>query len=96
MGAQARLDVAQALAKGELRKCHRQELIEMRERQCRVAARITGDTAPQRVQRQVPHQLSKHQLAAVHVPTSRLNRRKACAARAASSSRVHPVEAGFA
>ena len=68
MGAQARLDVAQALAKGQLRKRHRQELIEMRERQCRVAARITGDTAPQRMQRQVPHQSSKHQLAADMCP----------------------------
>ncbi len=38
MGPQARLDVAQALPKGELRKRHHQEPIAMRERQCWVAA----------------------------------------------------------
>ena len=63
---QARFDVAQALAKGELRKGHAQKLIQVRERQRRIATRVLRHTAPKRVQRQMLHQLSKHQLPRMH------------------------------
>src|SRR5204862_4019356 len=66
MRAQARLDVAQTFAESQLRKGHAQELIQVRERQRRIAAWILRNTSAEGVQRQMLHQLSKYQLPRMH------------------------------
>jgi hypothetical protein len=62
----ARLDLAQALSKRELRKCHAQKLIEAAERPYAVLAAVTRDATPKRAQRQMLGQLRENQLAFVH------------------------------
>ncbi len=70
MRAQASLDVAQAFAVGQLRESHAQELIEVREAECRVATRILLYAASKVVQRQVIHQLGEHQFSSMHRDSS--------------------------
>lgn len=66
LGAQTRLDVAQALPKGQLGKRHAQKLIQARKRLHLPLARITTHDASKRVQRQMLHDLRKHQLSRIH------------------------------
>ena len=63
---QTGLDVAQALPVGQLREGHAQELIEVRESERRIAARVLGHAAPEGVQWQMIHQLCEHQLPRMH------------------------------
>ena len=63
---QTRLDVAQALAIGQLREGHAQVLVETREPLDLVLARVARDAAMERVQRQMLHHLREHELAQVH------------------------------
>ncbi len=70
MRAQAGLDVAQAFPVGQLREGHAQELIEVREAECRVATGILLHAASKSVQRQMIHQLGEHQLSSMHGDSS--------------------------
>jgi hypothetical protein len=71
--AQAGFDVAQALATGELRKCHGQILVEAAEALELVLAAIARDPAPQAVQRQVADDLCENEAAGIHLaPPPRL------------------------
>ena len=63
---QARFDVAQALAIGQLRKCHAQILIETGEALDLVLALVARHAATKGMQRQVLHQLREDELACVH------------------------------
>src|SRR6266568_926668 len=63
---QTGFDVAQALAIGQLGERHAQELIQARERLHLPLARIAGHDSSKRVQRQMLHDLRKHQLSRVH------------------------------
>jgi hypothetical protein len=74
---QTGLDVAQALAKRELRKRHAQELIATRESSCSKVAPITPHAGVELVPRKNLHQLREYQLAGVHaIPFAPLNRSK--------------------
>ena len=64
--AQTGFDVAQTLAKGQLRKGHRQVLIQTSEPLDLVMSTIMRHTATKSRQRQMFHQLRKHQLACMH------------------------------
>ncbi len=64
--AQARLDVAQAIAIGELRERHGQVLTQAGERFDFVFAIVTRYAATKRRQRQRPHDLRVHRIANVH------------------------------
>jgi hypothetical protein len=66
LGAKARFDVAQTLSVSQLREGHAQVLVEAGEALDLVFACVTRDTAPQRGQRQMLHQLCEHELALVH------------------------------
>ena len=66
MRAKTGLDVAQAFAVGQLREGHAQELVEVRESERRIASGVLGHAAPEGVQRQMIHQLGKHQLSRMH------------------------------
>ena len=66
MRAQTGLDIAQAFPVGQLCKGHAQKLVEVRESERRIAPRVLGYAAPEGVQRQVIHQLGKHQLSRMH------------------------------
>ena len=68
--AQTGLDVAQALAIGQLRECQTQELIQTREVLDFVVAAIMLHAATKFVQRQKVHQLCKHRATGIHVPPS--------------------------
>ena len=68
---QTSLDIAQALAIGQLREGHGEELIQTGEGFDLALALITGDTSPKGGQRQMLHHLRKHQLALVHSLSSR-------------------------
>ena len=70
---QVDFDVAQRLPVGELRKRHGEELIQTREVLDLVIALMGGHTAAKRAQRQVGHELRKHELALVHGGPSRQN-----------------------
>jgi len=87
LSAQRGFDIAQTLAKGELREGHGQELIERGEGQRRIPARIAGHTPANGVQGEMIHQLSEHQPACVHEWPSSPNCQKARSSRSASSSR---------
>ena len=63
---QAGLDVAQTFSIGQLREGHAQELIEMREGECRIAAWVPADAPPEGMQRQMLHELGEHQFSRVH------------------------------
>ena len=64
--AQARLDVAQALAKGQLRERHAQELIQAGERLDLAVALVTPDAPAKGRQWQMLHHLCEHQLPLIH------------------------------
>ena len=66
LGAQTRLDVAQALPKGQLRERHAQKLIQTGERLNLAFPAIPRHTSTKRRQRKVLHQLRKNQFAVVH------------------------------
>ena len=63
---QVDFDVAQRLAVSKLRKRHGEKLIQTREVLDLVLAPVRGDTAPERGQRQVCHDLRKNELALMH------------------------------
>ncbi|MNC85163.1 hypothetical protein D3C83_07480 [compost metagenome] len=67
MRSKASFDLAQALAKRELRKRHAQELIEATERPDPHLAAISSNATPERAQRQMLGHLRKNQLAFVHL-----------------------------
>lgn len=66
MRAQTGLDVAQAFPVSQLREGHAQELIEVRESERRIAPRVFCHASSEGVQRQMIHQLGKHQLSRRH------------------------------
>src|SRR3989442_2823198 len=66
VSSQTRFDIAQALAKRKLRKRHAQKLIEVRELERRISARISRYAPPKCMQRQVIHQLREHEFAVMH------------------------------
>ncbi len=66
LGAQARLDVAQALPKRQLRERHAQKLIQTGERLDLAFPAIPSHTSTKRRQRKVLHQLREDQFAVVH------------------------------
>src|SRR3974377_1099621 len=66
MSAKTDFDIAQAVAKGQLRKGHAQELIEMGECLGGIVRWISLDTPPKRVQRKKVHHLGECQLAGEH------------------------------
>jgi hypothetical protein len=63
---QTRFDVAQALAKGELRKGHAQVVLQAAERLDLEMTTVACDTSPERSQRQMRHELREHELAQIH------------------------------
>jgi hypothetical protein len=67
--AQAGLDVAQALAVGQLSESHAEELIETREASDSMIAVILSDTLPELVQGQEVHQLRENGFAKIHQPS---------------------------
>jgi len=69
----ARFDVAQAFAMGKVRKCHAQVLIEARKRFDFVLSPVTRSATTKRRQRQMLHDLGKHQFASVHRRPVRVN-----------------------
>ena len=76
LGTKARFDVAQALAIGELCKCHAAELIRTTETAHTRVAAITIDDASEGIPRQVIHQLREYQFAHVHARRSRAKNRQ--------------------
>jgi hypothetical protein len=58
--------MSRKLSRKVLRKCHAQKLIEVRELERRISARISRHTPTKRGQRQVLHQLREHQLPVRH------------------------------
>ena len=66
LGAQVDLDIAQRLPIGQLRECHRKELIQTREVVDFVIAPVFGDAAAKGAQGQMRHELRKHEFALVH------------------------------
>jgi hypothetical protein len=64
--AETGLDVAQALAKGDLREDHRQELVPTGEAPNPVIAPIPLDQTAERVPRQMVEQLGEHGASLVH------------------------------
>ncbi|MNC86152.1 hypothetical protein D3C83_17900 [compost metagenome] len=88
MGAQASFHIAQAQAASQLRERHRQQLVQVRELERRIAVGVTLYAATKRAQRQMIDQLGEHELACVHRRASRCQ--KARRLRLASSSRGHP------
>ena len=64
--AEARLDVAQALAERQLGVRHAEELIAAGETSDPIFAIVTSDTGIELVTRQEFHQLSEHDLSGVH------------------------------
>lgn len=63
-----RLDVAQTLAVGELRKGHAEELVPAGEALHSTVAVAPPDQPPERVPRQVVHELSENGASLVHLP----------------------------
>jgi hypothetical protein len=63
---EARDRVAQAIAIGELGERHAAELVLAAEALDKAVAAVAVDRAPQRVERQMLHELREHQLALVH------------------------------
>ena len=68
------LDVAQAFAVGELRKRHRQELVETAEGLHAVVAAVSRHALAEFRQRQMVHQLGKHRPANIHMSTPKVSR----------------------
>jgi hypothetical protein len=69
---QTRFNIAQTFAIGELSKGHAQILVEACKAPDITVALITRHTAPECMQRQMPHQLREDQFACVHAATSRI------------------------
>jgi hypothetical protein len=67
--AQADFDVAQALAKRQLRERHAQKLIEVRKSLGWITRRVSGYAAAKRVERQKVHELGEDQFAGEHRET---------------------------
>jgi hypothetical protein len=63
---QTRLDISETLAKRQLRKCHREVLIQTSETLDLVMSTVSRHTATKRRQRQMLHQLRKDQLPCMH------------------------------
>jgi hypothetical protein len=84
---QTRFDVAQRLAKGQLRERHGVELIEIRKRLDLAFAVVTRHTATKRRQRQVCHHLHEHELALMHRSPLRKSSRKGAKCAPRSSNR---------
>ncbi len=76
MGAQADLNVAQALAIGELGESHAQVLIETGKALHLVMAAIALDAAPEGMKGKVVDHLCENDLARVHKPSPRLKPRE--------------------
>jgi hypothetical protein len=87
LGAQTRLDVAQALSKRQLRECHAQELIQTGERLDLAFPAIPSHTPTKRRQRKVLHQLREDQLALVHRSPLRSRASQGCRTGIRSSNR---------
>jgi hypothetical protein len=66
VGPQAGFDVAQALPERQLRERHAQELIEVGNAECWIPAGVLGNSASERMQRHMIHQLGEHQLPRMH------------------------------
>jgi hypothetical protein len=73
LGAQVHFDVAQRFAISQLSKHHCQKLIQTGEILDLVFGPMSHDTAPKCTQRQMGHDLRKHELALVHGGPSRDN-----------------------
>jgi hypothetical protein len=71
MGTQARFDIAQALAIGELSKGHDHVLIETTEPFGVALALVARDASAKGMQRQVIHQLRENEFARIHDPSPR-------------------------
>jgi hypothetical protein len=84
---QARLDVAQRLAKHQLREGHRAELIQAREALDLVFAVVARHATPERGQRQVRHLLRESELALMHRHPRRGHPAKASKSAARHSNR---------
>jgi hypothetical protein len=63
---QARLDVAETVAKGKLRERHAQELIEAGEVPCPMIASVALHALLERVDRKPSHDLRENGLAGIH------------------------------
>ena len=87
LGAQTRLDVAQALPKSQLRERHAQELIQTGERLDLAFPAIPSHTSTKRRQRKVLHQLREDQLAVVHQSPLRSRASQGCRPGVRSSNR---------
>jgi len=94
-GPQARFDVPQALAIGELRESQAQPLIAARESATAAIAAILVDASVELASRKKVHQLRKHELPVEHKTSSAASARKErpCQGSSlfASSSRVHAL-----
>jgi hypothetical protein len=66
LSTKAGFDVAQALAKGQLRKGHAKKLVQTRKRFYFALALIPGHTAPKRRERKMLRQLCENQRALIH------------------------------
>ncbi len=73
LGAQIDLDVSKRFPIGQLGECHRKELIQTREVVNFVIAPIFGYAAAKGAQRQVRHELRKHEFALMHKSHLRKN-----------------------
>lgn len=70
LAAQTGFDVAQTLAKGQLRECHTQKLVETSEVFDLALSIVASDTSAESSQRQVRHNLRKNKFACVHWQSS--------------------------
>lgn len=69
VSAQTGFDVAKALAIRQLREGQAEKLAEMRKLECWISTWGVGYALTERMQRQVPYQLRKHQFPYVHMRT---------------------------
>jgi hypothetical protein len=92
-GAQARFDVPQAFAEGELRESQAQELVAARKTAAATIAAILVDASVELASRQKVHELREHEWSVEHKPSSvaLARKRRPCQGLSllASSSRVH-------
>jgi hypothetical protein len=91
--AQARFDVPQAFAEGELRESQAQELVAARKAATATMATILVDASVELASRQKVHELREHKWSVEHKPSSvaTARKRRPCQGLSllASSSRVH-------
>jgi hypothetical protein len=81
---QARLDVAEAFAKRELREGQAQELVATRESTQATIALVPADAGVKLAARQKTHQLRKHEMPFEHKTSSASTARKSCPRKASS------------